>query len=110
MAELWFDPDDFLLLWQGNALIGYCWLKVDAGTGSGEFYVVGIDPEHQGEGLGHGLVRAGLSRLLERGIRTASLYVEATNEPALALYRSFGFEQVSIDVQYRLETRIESQP
>jgi mycothiol synthase len=106
-AEPWFDAEDFLLLWDGDALVGYCWLKVtdEASGQSGEFYVVGVDPDRQGEGLGGSLVRGGLARLDERGIRSATLYVEADNEPALALYRAFGFEQKSIDVQYRLSAR-----
>ncbi|CAN5325521.1 mycothiol synthase [soil metagenome] len=98
-SEPWFDPDDLLLLWDGPDLIGYCWLKVEGGEG--EFYVVGVSPDHQGEGLGRQLVEAGLARLESRGIGTAHLYVEGDNTPALALYRSFGFTQQSIDVQYR---------
>jgi mycothiol synthase len=98
MGEPWFDADDLLLLRDGDELIGYCWLKVEHGVG--EFYVVGVAPDRQGEGLGRQLVRAGLARLAERGIRTASLYVEGDNAPALRLYRSFGFADHSIDVQY----------
>ncbi|CAN5404579.1 mycothiol synthase [soil metagenome] len=107
MHEKWFDPDDVLLAWDGDKLVGYCWLKVehdqdDAGTNSiGEFYVVGVAPEWQGRGLGRQLVAAGLARLAERGIREANLYVEGDNAAALRLYRSFGFDQHSIDVQYR---------
>ena len=97
-AEPWFDADDFLLLWDSGTLIGYCWLKV-ADT-EGEFYVVGVSPDRQGEGLGRRLVEAGLTRLASRGIRTAHLYVEGDNTPALALYRSFGFTPRSVDVQY----------
>ena len=102
-SEPWFDPDDFLLLWDGPDLIGYCWLKVEGGEG--EFYVVGVSPDRQGEGLGRQLVEAGLARLGSRGIRTAHLYVEGDNAPALGLYRSFGFTQRSIDVQYRASTQ-----
>ncbi|MBX3098713.1 MAG: mycothiol synthase [Salinibacterium sp.] len=98
IAESWFDADDFLLLWDGPALIGYCWLKVD--NGEGEFYVVGVSPDRQGEGLGRLLVGHGLARLASRGIRTAHLYVEGENAAALALYRSFGFADRSVDVQY----------
>jgi mycothiol synthase len=98
MGEPWFDADDLLLLRDGDELVGYCWLKVEHGVG--EFYVVGVSPDRQGEGLGRQLVRAGLARLAERGIRTASLYVEGDNAPALRLYRSFGFADHSIDVQY----------
>jgi len=98
MAEPWFAADDLLMLRDGDALVGYCWLKVEHGIG--EFYVVGVSPERQGEGLGRRLVEAGLNRLAERGIRISSLYVEADNEAALRLYRSFGFDDFSIDVQY----------
>lgn len=99
IAEPWFDADDFLLLWDGAELIGYSWMKVEGGEG--EFYVVGVSPERQGEGLGRRLVEAGLARLASRGIRTAHLYVEGDNAPALALYRSFGFTDRSVDIQYR---------
>jgi mycothiol synthase len=98
MAEPWFDADDFLLLRDDDALVGYCWLKVEGGFG--EFYVVGVSPDRQGEGLGRRLVEAGLRRLAERGIRDARLYVEADNAPAVALYRSYGFDDHSIDIQY----------
>jgi mycothiol synthase len=98
MRESWFEAADLLLLHDGAELIGYCWLKVEHGVG--EFYVVGVSPDRQGEGLGRRLVRAGLARLAERGIRTASLYVEGDNAPALGLYRSLGFADHSIDVQY----------
>ena len=98
MAEPWFDADDFLLLHDGAALVGYCWLKVEHGVG--EFYVVGVSPDRQGEGLGRRLVEAGLRRLAERGIRDALLYVEADSAPAVALYRSYGFDNHSIDIQY----------
>lgn len=98
LAEPWFDADDFLLLREGDTLVGYCWLKVEGGIG--EFYVVGVSPEHQGQGIGRRLVEAGLRRLAERGIRISSLYVEADNEAAVRLYRSFGFDDHSIDIQY----------
>lgn len=113
-AEPWFDAVDFLMLREGPRLIGFCWLKIE-GTGEdasaaeqlgsaerlGEFYAVGIDPSRQGEGLGRVLMDAGFARLAERDIRTAVLYVEADNEPALALYHRYGFHQHTIDVRYR---------
>jgi mycothiol synthase len=105
MREPWFDAEDFLLLrdadtQDGGEIAGYCWLKVEHGVG--EFYVVGVDPSRQGEGLGRMLMVAGFARLAARGIRTAALYVEGDNAPALALYRSFGFETHSVDLQYAL--------
>lgn len=95
----WFDPDDFLLLWDGEELIGFCWLKIAGDLG--EFYAVGVSPDRQGEGIGRTLVEAGLNRLAQRGIREANLYVEADNEPAVRLYRSYGFRNHTVDIQYR---------
>jgi mycothiol synthase len=98
-AEPWFATDDFLLLRSGGgALIGYCWLKIE--NGEGEFYVVGVHPNSAGQGLGRVLVEAGLARMLARGIRSAHLYVEAENIAAVHLYRSYGFVDDTIDVQY----------
>ncbi len=99
IAEDWFDAEDFLLLDDDGTLIGFCWLKVE--RHSGEIYAVGIDPARQGEGLGRILMDAGFARLAALGIRTVALYVEADNEPALALYERYGFTQDTIDIRYQ---------
>lgn len=96
----WFDAHDFLLLRENRAMIGYCWLKIEGEIG--EFYVVGVDPDRQGDGIGRRLMDAGFARLTERGIRSAALYVEADNVPALRLYRPLGFVDHSVDIQYAL--------
>jgi mycothiol synthase len=96
--EPWFDAADILLLRVDGALVGSCWLKIEGE--SGEFYAVAVDPDHQGSGLGRRLMEAGFAQLAARGIRSAHLYVEADNAPALALYRSFGFEPAEVDIQY----------
>ena len=99
IGEPWFNADDFLLLRDSdNSLVGYCWLKIDEGTG--EFYVVGIDPARQGEGFGRRLTEAGLARLRERGITDAHLYVEGDNVAAVSLYGSLGFVRDAVDIQY----------
>jgi mycothiol synthase len=100
-AEAWFDAGDFVLLWRGDDLLAFCWLKLDAGQ-PGEFYAVGVSPDHQGEGLGGAVVDAGFARLAERGAETAALYVEGDNTAALRLYAARGFTDHAIDVQYTL--------
>jgi len=67
--------------------------------------VVGVSPEWSGHGLGRRLMTAGLERLRRRGAARATLYVEADNEPAVRLYRSIGFADRTVDVQYRRRTR-----
>jgi mycothiol synthase len=109
-AEPWFDADDFLIARDDSGrMIGYDWLKVEppepaasAPAAIGEIYVIGIHPDAAGRGLGRLLMAAGLRRLSERGITTASLYVDADNESAVHLYRSLGFTDFTVDVQYRL--------
>ena len=99
-SEDWFRAENFLVLRRDGRMIGYCWLKVEHGRG--EFYVVGVDPDHHGEKLGSLLFDAGLARLAELGIRSSHLYVDGVNVEALRLYRSRGFTQDSIDIQYSL--------
>jgi len=94
MAEPWFDPEGFLLAWRGEALAGFCWTKVHtAPEHLGEIFVIGVDPDAQGIGLGRALTLAGLDHLaVVRGCPTGVLYVAAANAPAVGLYESIGFE------------------
>jgi len=100
-AEPWFDAGDFVLIWRGDELLAFCWLKLDENQ-PGEFYAVGVSPDHQGEGLGGAVVDAGFARLAERRAGTAGLYVEGDNTAALRLYAARGFTDHAVDVQYTL--------
>jgi mycothiol synthase len=103
-GEAWFNADDFLLLRDASTrIVGYCWLKIEGAAG--EFYVVGIDPDRQGEGFGRRLTVAGLARLRERGVTDAHLYVEGDNLAAVSLYQSLGFARDAVDIQYLAPAR-----
>ncbi|PJJ61936.1 mycothiol synthase [Compostimonas suwonensis] len=100
-AEPWFDPSVFFLARSDDgALLGYNWLKVEPGDDVGEIYVIGVHPDASGRGLGTRLMHRGLRALRERGLSAATLYVEADNAPAVRLYRSLGFVDENVDVQY----------
>lgn len=106
MAEPWFDPEGFFLAWRGEKLAGFHWTKVHEhsayGDGPvGEVYVVGIDPDEQGRGLGKTLTQAGLQYLHDRGLDEVILYVEADNAAAVAVYTNLGFTRRSADIMYQ---------
>lgn len=106
MAEDWFDPEGFLLAVRDDdgAILGFHWTKVHPGTGGhppiGEVYVVGVVPGAQGMGLGKTLTVAGIRHLQDAGLHAIMLYVDADNEPAMALYKRLGFVRWDADVMY----------
>lgn len=99
MAEPWFDPAGFLLAVRGADLLGFHWTKIHP-DGLGEIYVLGVDPDAAGMRLGLPLAVAGLASLRDRGVETAMLYVDGSNERAMTLYEKLGFTPWSSDVTY----------
>jgi len=104
LAEPWFDPDGLLLAVNDGGLAGFCWTK-QHDHAIGEIFVIGVDPDHQGGGLGRALVVAGYRSLHERGSELGMLHVDATNIAAIDLYRSLGLEVVRTDTAYVREPR-----
>lgn len=102
-GEPWFDPSGFLLAERDGALVGFHWTKVH-GDGSGEVYVLGVDPAAQGLGLGSVLLAAGLHLLADRGCREVLLYVDDDNTAAMRLYERDGFVRFDTDIQWRRPT------
>jgi mycothiol synthase len=100
--EPWFDPAGFLLYEVDDRLAGFCWTKIHRDTNPplGEIYVISVDPDFQGRGLGRSLTEAGLSWLADAGIGTGMLYVDGDNVAAVELYRSMGFIDDHVDRAY----------
>jgi len=104
MAEPWFDPSIFLVAFDGDTLVGSNWLKEHASNDHepriGEIFVIGVDPNRHGRGLGRALALDGLARLAARGITIGMLFVDGANAGALALYRALGFTVHRTDRAY----------
>ncbi len=62
----WFDPAGLFVAERDGRIVGFHWTKVEDGVG--EVYVVGIDPDAQGGGLGTALTARGLRHLYEQGL------------------------------------------
>lgn len=107
--EPWFDPQGFFLAERGAKLAGFHWTKIhgedDDSDGHhhepiGEVYVVGVDPDERGSGLGRALTLAGLRYLRIRGLFQVMLYVDETNTAAIGMYEAIGFSHWGTDVMY----------
>ncbi|MDO4567891.1 MAG: GNAT family N-acetyltransferase [Clostridia bacterium] len=72
---------------EGEKLLGFC--RADRDTG--EVGALNVVPAARGTGLGEQLMRRCVNALAARG-QSAHLYVSERNAPALAIYRSIGFE------------------
>jgi mycothiol synthase len=93
LAEPWFDPAGFRIHEIGGRIAAFCWTKLhhEHDPVIGEIYVIAVDPDHHGRGLGRQLTLAGLDSMSRRGVTEASLYVDADNVAAVALYDALGF-------------------
>jgi mycothiol synthase len=82
-------------------MTGYNWLKIVPAPTPARSMRSGVSPDAAGRGIGRALMLAGLDRLRQRGCSAATLYVEDENRAAVSLYRSLGFSDFTVDVQYR---------
>lgn len=103
--EPWFDPAGFFLAVDGgDRLHGFHWTKVHPGPPpTGEVYVLAVDPDAHGGGLGGALTTAGLEYLRQRGLAEVLLYTEADNAAAIRMYRKLGFAHHRTDVEFSAE-------
>ena len=83
-------------------MAGFCWTKVhrESTPVMGEIYVISVDPDFHGPGLGRALTVAGLRHLAGDGVPVGMLYVDGDNVVALRMYDSLGFTLHHTDRSY----------
>jgi mycothiol synthase len=100
--QAWWNPEGFRVAWEEDRIVGFCWTKLHDHA-VGEIYVIAVDPDEQGRGLGRALVLEGLRYLAEvHRCREGMLYVDAFNTRANALYEDLGFRLDHVDRSYTL--------
>jgi mycothiol synthase len=113
-GEDWFDPAGFRVHDIDGRMAAFCWTKVHPATATdpeiGEIYVIAVDPDFHGRGLGKQLTLAGLEHLSSRGISTALLYVDADNVAAVAMYERLGFKVSATNAAFITEIAPSKQP
>ena len=129
MAQPWFDAAGLILVVDDvrGEVVASHWTKVDPDVprpslpeaadtaaeprverpltgkvreGSGEVYVVAVDPAYQGRGLGTPVTRLGLAHLARLGLARVELYVDGDNTAARRTYERLGFTDAAVDGQY----------
>jgi len=98
----WFDMQGLFVAERDGRIVGFHWTKIERQGSStiGEVYVVGVDPDEQGTGLGTALTAHGLDHMVNAGVEAIDLYVEGDNTPALAVYHRLGFTERARDTLY----------
>ena len=116
LNEDWFETEGFFVAEDRGGLIGFCWTKIHGAhthshNGSdddhghealGEIYVLAVNPDYKGQGMGRDLTITGLNYLKYQGLNNVMLYVGVENKPAFKLYKSLGFNEFGSDVMYRV--------
>lgn len=116
LNEEWFQKEGFFVAEDKGELIGFCWTKIhgahthshsgeddDHGHDAlGEIYVLALNPDYKGQGVGRDLTITGLNYLKYQGLNNVMLYVGVENKPAFNLYKSLGFDEFGSDVMYRV--------
>ena len=72
--------------------LGFLILRVAADEA--EVLTIAVHPRQRGRGIGKKLMEAGLFRLYAERCKSLFLEVDASNEAAVLLYRSLGFQEV----------------
>jgi len=92
-----YSPEDIVLICERDKVIGYCWTGIicEGGVASerkGSVFMLGVDPDYRGKGIGKRVLLAGLARLKSKDLQVAELTVDSENKVACALYKSIGFK------------------
>ena len=77
---------------------GFCAVTYHSGQGCGDVEMLFVEEELRGLGWGSRLLERALGFLREQGVENIGIEVAYGNDPAIALYRRFGFEIFTVSM------------
>ena len=90
----------FWIALSGDVPVGYAAFSFRAGAGTARLYSLAVLPEFKGQGLGQGLIEAGIAYASNTGHYAMRLEVRETNQAARKLYERLGFRLLSRHTSY----------
>ncbi len=88
------EKNGYLVAVVDDQIAGYCGCWGIAGEG--DIYNVAVKKEFRRQHIGDKLLKTLIQQSVERGITSFTLEVRVSNEAAISLYRSLGFESAGI--------------
>jgi GNAT superfamily N-acetyltransferase len=115
--HFWMEPIDFqvlqhpeehiidhggaiLMAYAGDDVAGTVALKF-VSAGVYEFTKMAVDEKYRGQKIGQALAEAAINKAKVMGAHKIILYSSTKLQPALALYRKIGFQDVPVDGPYK---------
>lgn len=83
---------------ENGAIVGYC--GYFALYENAEILTIGVKKQSQGQGFGKMMMDLMIDGAISKGAEVMSLEVRVSNERAIKLYQSYGFETVGIRPRY----------
>ena len=77
----------------GDSLVGFVAVKLHSEGNVGEIYMIAVDPDYQGHGIGSALIEFALKRMKDAGMSIAMVETggDAGHTPARHTYEKLGF-------------------
>ena len=87
------DKEKLMVVAKDNKIIGFCALVggVQNRVKHVASLVMGVQKSHWGKGVGSALISLAIEKASQIGITRFELTVHVSNEPAIVLYKKFGF-------------------
>ncbi|MCL2405493.1 MAG: GNAT family N-acetyltransferase [Defluviitaleaceae bacterium] len=101
----WLEEHNVIIQRSGPAIAGYCCVSIyNEGT---TLWVrdVGVDPKHQGKGLGKMLMQQALCYGVQNGAVKAFLAADILNENAIGLFNKYGFFAKEVESELQMVKR-----